>query len=242
MVRTKGSERCSVRETRDMRPPNKRSARPRAANGSANRPAPPQASGDAPTSNDDGWPLSAMGYLGHPEAERLLEAIAPQEKRDAEAMASLHIGLEQFVPHSKSVLTRHNAIALLEVIKESLIPALYKPVAVSAQQPLAVHHPAMVMLMELLDALSDLDRGKANKIFRAASDQTHAALPLGRIKLNQALIETVDQIQRGHKLKTRRQAERILAGNLRSIGFDVDGTPVTAGMLKSVRDHMRKRK
>jgi len=157
-------------------------------------------------------------------------------------MAALRVGLEQFVPHSKSVLTRHNAITLLEVIKESLKPALYKGIAVAARQPLCISHPAMALLEDLVDALSDLERGKANKIFRAARDQTHAALPLSRIKLNEALIETVDQIQRGHRLKTRRQAEHLFARQLRAEGFTIEGTPVTAGMLKSIRDRKRKRK
>jgi hypothetical protein len=103
-------------------------------------------------------------------------------------------------------------------------------------------HPAIELLDELIDALSDLDRGKTDPSLRACSDGPNASLTTSERKWDDELLNAVLIVQRARGLKTRAEAENFLAGRLKEAGKRRRGKDYTPRMLKRLRDDRDKRK
>jgi hypothetical protein len=160
-----------------------------------------------------------------------------------DAQRALRQNLDQLMedPGARD-LTRPNALALLRAICEGLKPSTFKPVGkASTGETIVVDHSAIALLIELIDALSDLDSGKTDSIFKAYSDGPNSSLTTKQRKWDDAILDAVVIIQRAKGFSTRTKAEKFLAKNLNADGKTRRGKPYTPGMLKRLRDDSKKR-
>jgi hypothetical protein len=163
---------------------------------------------------------------------------------DAKAMRELRANLDQMMEQPDArALKRENVLALLKAISEGLTPATDRPIGpVATGEMLARTHPAVELLDELIDALSDLDRGKTDQSLRACSDGPNASLTTRERKWDDALLEAVPNVQHARLLKTRIAAENVLASILNKAGKRRRGKVYSARMLKRLHDDRVKRK
>ena len=135
-------------------------------------------------------------------------------------------------------------LALLRgAISEGVGPAIDRPISRLATGEMLVRsHPAIELLDEFVDALSDLDRGKTDPSLRACSDGPNASLTTSERKWDDELLNAVLIVQRARGLKTRAEAENFLADNLKAAGKRRRGKDYTPRMLKRLRDDRDKRK
>jgi hypothetical protein len=128
------------------------------------------------------------GFGGLAEIER--------RTRDAQIMANLRAQLDELVkPPGAATLTRTVAVALLGVISSCLKPAtnLYWG-QLDTEQEWAATHPAIELLDELIDALSDLERSKTHDALRAVSGGPYRALSTAELKRDENLIVAVNYV------------------------------------------------
>jgi hypothetical protein len=167
------------------------------------------------------------------------------DARDAQTMRALRARLDALMSSQEAWgLTRKNALSLLRTISEGLKPSTDQPIgAVSAEEMLITRgHPALELLDRLIDALSDLDRGKCDPSLKPSTHQANASLTTKQRKWDQVLLDDVLIVQRVRGYKKRSKAERFLAGQLRKEGKTRRSKPYTAGMLKRLRDDYKKMK
>jgi hypothetical protein len=181
-------------------------------------------------------PAESRGLAGN--VERALEVA--REAHDAQVMANLRELMKRPGPR---ILTRENVLALLRLLLAGLSPATDVPLGtVSTGQMLVTLHPSMALLDELIDALSDLKRGKTHKALKATSYCGTAVLSTKQHKQDKALLDTVIILKGKYGLKKRTEAEHLLAKKLRAGSHTRNGKPITAGRLKSLRDNWKSRK
>jgi hypothetical protein len=194
--------------------------------------------------SDKNRPRGISGLAGALDAsvEGALEVA--RDAVDAKAMRELRAGLDQMMEQLDArVLKRENVLALLKTISEGVRPATDRPIGhVASGESLVRSHPAIEFLDELIDALSDLDRGKTDPSLRASSDAPNASLTTKERKWDDTLLEAVLIVQRAQGLKTRAEAEKFLAGRLKETGKKRRGKDYTPRTLKRLRDDRVKRK
>jgi hypothetical protein len=175
--------------------------------------------------------------LANAEVNRALELA--RNARDARTVAELHACLDEIMNQPDATkLTRKNGLALLRIISEGLKPSTDKPVGVlDTGQVVVVAHPALALLDDLIDALADLDRGKTHAALKVASEAENAALTTKQRKWDEAMLDAVDIVKRAKGFKTRVEAERFLARNMRKNGVMRRGKAITARTLKRLRDY-----
>lgn len=171
----------------------------------------------------------ALGWSplrGEYDAER--EALA--------AVARLRDGLDALTEGSgANELTRPNAVALLNVIVESVGPALRRVEGELDDALILTDHPTVVLLMTLIDALRDLDNGKTVTALRAA-DGANASFTGAAASQRDGLLELVDVLWHARPLVRRRTIECEVAARLRKNGATWKNRKFTAGLLKDLRN------
>jgi hypothetical protein len=184
---------------------------------------------------------SSDGLAGA-EVQRALSVA--QEAHDAHVMRLLRVSLDQIMSRKgAAILDRRNALALLRAVSDGLKPATVVVVGrTSAGQSLVVDHPAVANLDELIDAIADLDQGKTHLALKPASRAANASLSTKQRKRDNALLEAVLVIRQANGFRTRSEAEHELAKNLREAGYQRNGKPITAVLLKRLRDNAKRRK
>lgn len=165
-----------------------------------------------------------------------------REQTDIIAMAELRKKLDALMSdRKKQELTRPNAIALLETIRDGIGPSLEKPIDITGEgDVIYVDHPGVALLEDIVDSLLDLDDGKTNQALKRSSMGANASLPRKQRKQDRVWREAVLVIQRHFNTPTRKRAEDLLARKLTSAGVTRSGEEITASMLKSLRDHKKK--
>jgi hypothetical protein len=185
-----------------------------------------------------------LGLAGASDAniERALEVA--RDAIDAQAMRELRASLDQMMEQPDvRALKRENVLALLKTISEGVRPATDRPIGpVATGEMLVSTHPAIELLDELIDALSDLDRGKTDPSLRACSDGPNASLTTRERKWDDALLEAVSNVQHARGLKTRTAAENVLASILDKAGKMRRGKVYSPRMLKRLHHDRIKRK
>jgi hypothetical protein len=174
--------------------------------------------------------------------ERALEIA--RDAHDAKVMRDLRADLDALMdrPNARA-LSRENVLALLRTISESLDLTTQKLLGATTEgEVVMTSHPAVALLDGFVDALSDLDRGKTDPSLRACSDGPNASLTTSERKWDDALLEAVLIVQRARGLKTRAEAENLLAGSLNRAEKKQRGKVYTPRMLKRLRDDRAKRK
>jgi hypothetical protein len=187
---------------------------------------------------DENWLGSEGAPLFDEEIEKALqlafEARHPWDvRRDSSAMVVLRGRLDKIVntPDGK-MLTREKAIALLRALSESVKPATQIPEGLVQK-----NHPAIVLLDEFIDALADLNRGKAHDdLFATASNQTHRALSLKQLREDEALLDLVQLVKDMEKVSTKK-AEEWVAERMKRSGRTRMGKTIDLKTLQSLRRH-----
>jgi hypothetical protein len=185
-----------------------------------------------------------LGLAGPSAAdmERALEIA--RDAHDTKVMRELRARLDGLMERPDArALNRENVLAVLRTISEGVGPAIDRPIRrLSTGEMLVRSHPAIELLDELIDALSDLDKGKTDPSLRACSDGPNASLTTTERKWDDELLNAVLIVQRARGLKTRVEAETFLAGRLKEAGKRRRGKDYTPRMLKRLRDDRDKRK
>jgi hypothetical protein len=101
-------------------------------------------------------------------------------------------------------------------------------------------HPAVTILDHHIEALQDLDSGKVHNSLRPASIERGAALTAEQNRQDIQLINDVIVVQTWKGFARRREAEEYVAAGCRKTGKRRKGEEITAKMLKSLRDHLKR--
>jgi hypothetical protein len=107
-----------------------------------------------------------LGAAADPSIERAVEIA--RDAHDAKVMRDLRAHLDDMPKRlGAGNLKRKSALILLRAISDGLKPATDKPIGkMEDGQFLVRSHPAIELLDELIDALSDLDRGVPHDAFK----------------------------------------------------------------------------
>lgn len=151
---------------------------------------------------------------------------------DASAMAELRERLNELKIASAWTFERAEILALLNIMADVLDNSM--------EESAYVQHGAVGLLDRFIEALEDLDRGKVHPALKRAGHTANAALTAQQRRQDQVWLEAVSVLKRARGYPNRGRAERELAGILRKAGKTRMGEPVTAAMLKSLRDHPKK--
>jgi hypothetical protein len=138
-------------------------------------------------------------------------------------------------------LTRVNAICLLRAISDGLKPSTDKTVGHVDDGIIVTDHPALALLDDLIDALTDLDNGKTHDVFKVLPYAPNASLTTKERKSDDVILKTVLVVKRAKGYKTRKEAEKFLADRLNKAGKKRRGQRYTVKMLKRLRDDRKKR-
>jgi hypothetical protein len=163
---------------------------------------------------------------------------------NSQLTAELHARLSELTSDGGArPLTRRNAINLLRVISECLGPPLSETIGLlETGEQIVTDHRAVNLLNELIDALRDLDSGKTHPTFKPARHGANRSLSTQQLKLDNVWLDTVLIVQRSKGLAHRKDAEKLVARTLTMKGKTRNGQPITAQLLKSLRDRQRYRK
>lgn len=102
-----------------------------------------------------------------------------------------------------------------------------------------IEHPAMSLLREFVDALSDLDIDKTDTVFEPQGHSLGRSKPHYEVRWRDALLELVDVVRISDKLTTRAAAERKVVEMIRKNPKRQERAP-TANQLKDIRNTLRK--
>ena len=187
---------------------------------------------------DDGSECTISGYPGL----GLSGAEIDRKKVDTFTLAALRARLNDEVKDPRRTeLTRPNMIGLLDAIVEVLRPLTEQHIGrLKTGQSVVTDHPAIALLVEIIDVHRDLDRGKTHTALKPARDQTNAALSIKQLKQDQVLVEGTVIAQLHFGLPTLAEAARFHASKLRKSGVKRKGKDITPQILKSLRDHPKK--
>jgi hypothetical protein len=192
---------------------------------------------------DETQPGESRGLAGapHRDIERALQIA--RDAHDAKVMRDLRAKLDDMMkrpsPGARN-LTRKAALTLLRAMSDGLKPATDRAIGEVEGGTLVRCHPAIELLDEFIDALSDLDRGVPHYAFKAIGG--NASLSTSQRKSDDVLLMTVLILQRVHGFKHRVAAERLLARNARQQGYKRDGEPISVGLLRKLRYNSKTRK
>ena len=129
--------------------------------------------------------------------------------------------------------SRANVIQVLSIIRETLLPELKIMKPVKGDMVIDMGHPATDILLELIDALRDLDDGKQHAVLKAAKAQ-NASNPRWQVRQDKALAEAVQITARKDTLSIEK-AERKVAETLNRKKWRRRGKKVTPGTLRKRR-------
>ena len=184
---------------------------------------------------DETQPGESKGLAGASDAdiERALEIA--RDAHDAKVVRDLRVHLDDMMKREGAGnLVRRTALMLLRAISDGLKPATDEQIGkVADGQSLVRSHPAIELLDELIDALSDLDRGVPHDAFKTIGG--NASLSTRQRKRDDALLLAVLILKRKHGFKNRVAAERLLARNARQRGYKRNGELISAGLLRKLR-------
>jgi hypothetical protein len=156
-----------------------------------------------------------------------------QSLRDSNAMAELRKRLNKLEVASTSTFSRAEVVTLLKIVADVLDNSM--------EENAYVQHGAVGLLDRFVEALEDLDRGIVHPALEKASHAANAALSAEQRRQDQVWLTTVSILKEARGYPNRARAERELAGILRKAGKARKGKTITAAMLKSLRDHPKKR-
>ena len=155
--------------------------------------------------------------------------------RDSSAMVVLRGRLDKIVnaPDGRE-LTRERAITLLRAVSQSIGPATQ-----TGEGLVLKNHPAIVLIDEFIDALADLNRGKAHDyLFATAPNQTHRALSLKQLREDEALLDLVELVKDMDEVSTK-EAEELVAKKMKRSGRTRMGKAIDRKTLQSLRRHRK---
>jgi hypothetical protein len=182
---------------------------------------------------------AGLGGASNADIERAVEMA--RNAHDARSMCELRANLDKIMERPGArILTRKSALALLRAISDGLKPSTDKPIGRFDDTTILENHPAIELLDELIDALSDLDRGVPHPAFKTVAG--NASLGIRKRQRDELLLRAVSFLEEKHGLKSRAEAERMLARNARKLGSTRDGKPITAGLLRRLRYNSKTRK
>lgn len=135
--------------------------------------------------------MGIPGLAGASDAnmERALEIA--RDAHDAKVMRDLRAHLDDMMKRQGAGnLERRTALMLLRAISDGLKPATDKPIGkVGGGQFLVRSHPAIELLDELINALSDLDRGVPHQAFKTTGG--NASLSISQRKRDEELLRAI---------------------------------------------------
>jgi len=137
-------------------------------------------------------------------------------------------------------LTRPLAISVLEAIIDALRPiSLIDHGPLDPGEHVVTEHGAITLMVELVDALKDLDTPKRHDALDPAPIGAPRKLTRAEVKRRQALIDFVDVYQRFKKFPRRNRAEREVVKILNQNGIKLAGDPFTAKRLENLRRSLK---
>jgi hypothetical protein len=156
--------------------------------------------------------------------------------------------LREFRRHLESVeissvftMERSEILLILHILVDRFGQLLAETEHTSTGMEIVKEHVVVSQLRHLVLALEDLDRGLTHEALKSASSQANAALSAEQRESDRLLLEIVAIAQTTKKLPTLRQAEEYIAERLAGVGVKRRGKRITAAVLRSLRDHPKKK-
>jgi hypothetical protein len=152
-------------------------------------------------------------------------------------LENLVMDLDKIFPEpSRDLLTRPLAIQVLEAVIEWMRPITDLDLdTLKTGERVVADHGAVALLVELVDALKDLDTPHRHPALKSNPIGSQRKLPRAQQKRRKALSDAVLMFQRINKLKHRKQAERGLAAFMRIKGVKFEEKLVTPKRLENLR-------
>jgi hypothetical protein len=154
----------------------------------------------------------------------------------------------EWVRHLESVeissvytMERSEIVSILKVLVDHLGPLLAETKYTSTEIEIINEHVTVGQVRHLILGLEDLDRGLVHQALKPASAQANAALSAEQRDYDRLLLEAVAIAQGTKGFSTLRQAEKYVAERLAKAGRTRRGEPITASVLRSLRDHPKKK-
>jgi hypothetical protein len=180
------------------------------------------------------------------DVERALEIA--RDAHDAKVMRDLRARLNELMKRPGArVLTREKALSLLRLVRDGLRPATEVPVDTTGSgEIIVVDHSAIALLEELIDALSDLNRGHLGDLFRVSRKRGAPPLSIKQRKRDQVLLDSVIIVKNWKGYKTLAEAENYMVRRWRQAGYTLDGTTtgelISRPLIRRLRSNSRTRK
>ena len=136
-----------------------------------------------------------------------------RKMRNAQVIADLRAKLDTLAQkHAVLALTRTTAVDLLTAIAEALGPALRLPLnSRDNDVTYVVDHSAIILLLDLIDAIADLDLGKTDPALAPSAHGAHASLTTTEKKKRRELLALAKVVKGLERLPTQKKADSKLA-------------------------------
>lgn len=197
----------------------------------------------------------AAGALAHAAARRddfSVQALTSTWIADGDVMRELRWSLDALAaqygqgtdPDAKIALNRPHALALLTSLHTGLRALLARPanLQISHEDDVEIkfEHPTMSLLLDLIDAFSDLDNAKSHAVFDTSHISRGASLTRSEIRKRDEILTLVEVIKTLPNIRTTAAAERKLVEMMRK--KSKRSASITVSQLKEMRKTRRKQR
>ena len=152
--------------------------------------------------------------------------------------------LDAFAPNDEVPdQTRVNIILILEIIIEGLQPFLEHQIGrLDTGEDIVRDTGPIVFMKRLLNTIKDLDNGKTHPSLLRNNKGKNASHSIKDQEFIDVLLDAVDVVKSKHGFKSRREAELYMEQCFRKNEVKFHGKPITAKLLKSLRDRRNAKK
>lgn len=197
----------------------------------------------------------AAGALAHAAARRddfSVQSLMSTSIADGEVMRELRWSLDALAaqfgegtePDAKIALNRPHALALLTSLHTGLRELLARPanLQISPEDEddveIKFEHPTMSLLLDLIDAFSDLDNAKSHAVFGTSHISRGASLTRSEIRKRDEILALVEAIKVVQNIRTTAAADRKLVEMMRKNS----NRSITVKQLNEMRKTRRKQR
>lgn len=173
---------------------------------------------------------------------KMIEGLSPDAALSH--LENLVMDLDKIFPEpGRDLLTRPLAIEVLEAVIEWMQPITDLDLgSLKTGERMVADHGAVALLVELVDALKDLDTPKTHDALNSVPIGAPRKLKRAQQKHQQALVDTVLIVQRAEKITQRKQAESKVVRKMREHGIELAGGRVSQKGLENLATRLKNQK
>lgn len=187
-----------------------------------------------------------------PESDALGDTLGGSLSNQVEPVATSQLSLlrdflsrlDAFAPNDEVPdQTRVNIILILQIIIEGLQPFLEHQIGpLGIEEKIVTDNNPIVFMKRLLNTIKDLDNGKTHPSLLRNNKGKAASHSIKDQEFIDVLLDAVDVVKSKHGFKSRREAELYMEQCFRKNEVKFHGKPITAKLLKSLRDRRNAKK